>query len=414
MSSPKPESGPHIGEFIAMMALMTSLVALSIDLMLPALADIGTDLGSPHANANQLVVTMVFAGLAIGQLVYGPLSDSTGRKPAIYLGYTVFGLGSLLTILAANFPMMLAGRLLQGLGVAGPRGVSIALIRDRFAGREMARVMSFMMVVFIVVPIIAPALGQAILLVAAWRTIFVLLLGIGVVSLIWFGIRQPETLTPQRRAPLSVRRMSRALHEVIRNPTALGYTLMAGTVAAMLQAYLASAQQIFQIQYALGPLFPLFFAINAALAIGLASFVNGRLVMRYGMHLPVKMALFVLCGLTILFAGTTLVTNGQPELWMLMAYLIPCFFCMGILFGNMNALAMEPLGHIAGVGAAVVSSLSTFVAIALSAVIGQSYNGTTTPLAVGFAVLSLIALGLMYWVEGMQHAPTPDSEPMEP
>lgn len=413
MSSPKPESGPHIGEFIAIMALMTSLIALSIDLMLPALADIGTDLGSPHANANQLVVTMVFAGLAIGQLVYGPLSDSTGRKPAIYLGYAVFGLGSLLTILAANFPMMLAGRLLQGLGVAGPRGVSIALIRDRFAGREMARVMSFMMVVFIVVPIIAPALGQAILLVAAWRIIFVLLLGIGVVSLIWFGIRQPETLTPQRRAPLSVRRMSRALHEVIRNPTALGYTLMAGTVAAMLQAYLASAQQIFQIQYALGPLFPLFFAINA-LAIGLASFVNGRLVMRYGMHLLVKMALFALCGLTILFAGTTLVTNGQPELWMLMAYLIPCFFCMGILFGNMNALAMEPLGHIAGVGAAVVSSLSTFVAIALSAVIGQSYNGTTTPLAVGFAILSLMALGLMHWNEGMQHAPTPDSEPMEP
>ncbi|MBO9320068.1 MAG: multidrug effflux MFS transporter, partial [Chloroflexus sp.] len=334
-------------------------------------------------------------------------------KPAIYLGYAVFGLGSLLTILAVNFPMMLAGRLLQGLGAAGPRGVSIALIRDRFAGREMARVMSFMMVVFIVVPIIAPALGQAILLVAAWRTIFVFLLGIGVVSLIWFGIRQPETLAQQRRVPLSARRMSRALHEVIRNPTVLGYTLMAGTVAAMLQAYLASAQQIFQIQYALGPLFPLFFAINA-LAIGLASFVNGRLVMRYGMHLPVKMALFVLCGLTILFAGTTLVTNGQPELWMLMAYLIPCFFCMGILFGNMNALAMEPLGHIAGVGAAVVSSLSTFVAIALSAVIGQSYNGTTTPLAVGFAVLSLIALGLMYWVEGMQHAPTPDSEPMEP
>jgi len=267
------------------------------------------------------------------------------------------------------------------------------------------------MVVFIVVPIIAPALGQAILLVAAWRTIFVFLLGIGVVSLIWFGIRQPETLAPQRRAPLSVRRMSRALHEVIRNPTVLGYTLMAGTVAAMLQAYLASAQQIFQIQYALGPLFPLFFAINA-LAIGLASFVNGRLVMRYGMHLLVKMALFALCGLTILFAGTTLVTNGQPELWMLMAYLIPCFFCMGILFGNMNALAMEPLGHIAGVGAAVVSSLSTFVAIALSAVIGQSYNGTTTPLAVGFAILSLMALGLMHWNEGMQHAPTPDSEPM--
>ncbi|ABY34525.1 MAG TPA: Bcr/CflA family drug resistance efflux transporter [Chloroflexus aurantiacus] len=409
MSSSKLTHGPQTGEFIAMMALMTSLVAMSIDLMLPALADIGADLGSPHENANQLVVTMVFLGLAIGQLLYGPLSDSIGRKPAIYLGYAMFGVGSLLAIFAINFPMMLIGRLLQGLGVAGPRGVSMALIRDRFAGRAMARVMSFIMVVFIVVPIIAPAIGQAILFVAAWRIIFVILLVLGVVSLIWFALRQPETLPSERRVPLSARRMIGALREVLANATTLGYTLMAGAVSAILQAYLNSSQQIFQQQYGLGALFPLFFAINA-LAIGLASFVNGRLVMRYGMRPLVKIALFALCSIALLFVGIALITAGQPPLWKLMAYLIPCFFCLGILFGNMNALAMEPLGHIAGVGSAVVGSLSTFVAIPLGAVIGQAYNGTVTPLAMGFAVLAFSALVLMYWANRDQPEPVVVSE----
>lgn len=409
MSSSKLTHGPQTGEFIAMMALMTSLVAMSIDLMLPALADIGADLGSPHENTNQLVVTMVFLGLAIGQLLYGPLSDSIGRKPAIYLGYAMFGVGSLLAIFAINFPMMLIGRLLQGLGVAGPRGVSMALIRDRFVGRAMARVMSFIMVVFIVVPIIAPAIGQAILFVAAWRIIFVILLVLGIVSLIWFALRQPETLPSERRVPLSVRRMIGALREVLANATTLGYTLMAGAVSAILQAYLNSSQQIFQQQYGLGALFPLFFAINA-LAIGLASFVNGRLVMRYGMRPLVRVALFALCSIALLFVGIALLTAGQPPLWMLMAYLIPCFFCLGILFGNMNALAMEPLGHIAGVGSAVVGSLSTFVAIPLGAVIGQAYNGTVTPLAVGFAVLALSALLLMYWANRDQPEPVVVSE----
>ena len=170
------------GEFVALMALMMSLVAMSIDSMLPALADIGNDLGVARENDNQLIVTMIFLGLAVGQLIYGPMSDSTGRKPAIYLGYGVFFTGTLLAIFAVNFPMMLVGRLLQGIGVAAPRSVSIALIRDQYEGRAMAEVMSFIMVVFILVPIIAPSFGQGILLVADWRAIFValLLLGIGV------------------------------------------------------------------------------------------------------------------------------------------------------------------------------------------------------------------------------------------
>ena len=201
MSNPRPAAGPRLGEFVAMMALMTSLVAMAIDLMLPALADIGADLGVQQDNANQLVLTMIFLGLALGQLFYGALSDSIGRKPAIYLGYAVFFAGTLLSIFAVSFPMMLAGRLMQGLGVAGPRGVSMALIRDRFEGRAMAQVMSFITVVFILVPVIAPTLGQAILLIADWRAIFVALFLLGVVSLLWFALRQPETLPPRGGRP---------------------------------------------------------------------------------------------------------------------------------------------------------------------------------------------------------------------
>lgn len=399
MTVPNTETGPRLGEFVALMALMTSLVAMSIDSMLPALADIGADLGVHQENASQLIVTMLFLGLALGQLFYGALSDSIGRKPAIYLGYGVFFAGSLLTIFAVSFPMMLAGRLLQGLGVAGPRGVSMALIRDRFQGRAMAQVMSFISAVFILVPVVAPSFGQAILLVADWRAIFVTLVVLGLVSLLWFAVRQPETLPPARRAPLSLGRIARALREVLSHPVALGYTLMAGCIAGAFQGYLSSAQQIFQFQYGLGALFPAIFAVNAV-AIGLASFTNGRLVMRYGMHTLLRIALLAMCALAVLFLGVALATGGQPALWLLMAYLLPSFFCVGILFGNMSAQAMEPLGHVAGVGAAVVGSLSTLVATPLGAGIGQAYNGTVTPLVLGFAVLGSVALVLMRWAEG--------------
>ena len=410
MSHPRPTAGPRLGEFVALMALMTSLVAMSIDLMLPALSDIGAELGVQRDNDNQLVLTMIFLGLAVGQIFYGALSDTIGRKRAIYLGYAVFFAGSLLAIFAVSFPMMLAGRLLQGLGVAGPRGVSMALIRDRFEGRAMAQVMSFITVVFILVPVIAPSLGQAILLIADWRAIFVALFILGVISLLWFALRQPETLPAPRRAPFSAARIARALREVLGNPIALGYTLMAGLIAAALQGYLSSAQQILQFQYGLGTLFPLIFAINA-LAIGLASFVNGRLVMRYGMRTLLRTALLTLCALSVVFVGVALATDGQPSLWLFMAYLMPSFFCVGILFGNMNALAMEPLGHIAGVGAAVVGSLSTLVATPLGAGIGQAYDGTVTPLVLGFAVFGLGALALMRWAEGARVPSSPESEP---
>lgn len=410
MSDSHTVHGPRFGEFIALMALMMSLVAMSTDTMLPALSDIGADLGVQRANANQLVVTILFLGLAVGQLFYGPLSDSIGRKPAITLGYAIFAAGAVLSIFAFSFPMMLAGRLLQGLGMAAPRSVSMALIRDRFDGRAMARVMSFISMIFILVPIVAPSVGQAILLVADWRAIFVVLLGLSWVSLAWFWLRQPETLPVTRRVPLSAARLGRGLREVLRSHITLGYTLMAGLIAGAFQGYLSSAQQVFQFQYELGTLFPLIFAVNAA-AIGLASFTNGRLVMRYGMRALSRLALYTMVALSIAFAGIAWLTAGQPPLWLLMAFLLPTFFCVGILFGNVNALAMEPLGHIAGLGAAVVGSLSTLLATPLGLAVGQAYNGTVIPLVLGFAVLGLGALALMRWAEGSRTSASEDPQP---
>jgi DHA1 family bicyclomycin/chloramphenicol resistance-like MFS transporter len=390
-------------EFVALMACMTAMVALSIDAMLPALATIAQDLGAQRANDSQLIVSLIFLGLSIGQIFYGPLSDSTGRKPAIYLGISIYLIGSLLAFLAWNFQVMLIGRFLQGVGAAGPRSVAMALVRDQYAGRAMARVMSFVMTVFILVPIVAPMLGQGILLVAHWRAIFGLYLVLALLIGGWFTLRQPETLTSERRTPFQIGRILGAFREVFVNRIALGYTVMAGLISGGFVGYLNSAPQIFQQQYGLGAQFPFYFA-TLALALGGASYVNAQLVMRFGMRTLSRWSLITLGGLSLLFLLPDWYFAGQPPLWSLMAYLLLGFFAVGILFGNLNARAMEPLGHIAGVGAAVVGSFSTFLSTFIGGAIGQSYNGTVLPLVGGFALLSLLSLLVMVWAEGQRNA----------
>lgn len=385
-------------EFVALMALMMSMTALSTDAMLPALAQIGADLGVVRENGTQLVVSLLFLGMALGQIFYGPWSDSTGRKPAIYGGIGLFGVGCLLSIFALNFPMMLLGRLLQGLGVAGPRGVALALVRDIYRGRTMARVMSVVMTAFILVPIIAPIFGQGILMVSNWRMIFVAYLILAAIVFAWLALRQPETLPPERRSPFRLAPVVRAYREVLSNRIALGYTVMAGLIMGSFLGYLSSAQQIFQELYGLGARFPLVFA-TLALALGGASLANSRLVMNLGMRTLTRTALFCLAGFSLAFLAIAAVTGGQPPLWGLMVYLLLGFFCVGILFGNLNSMAMEPLGHIAGVGAAVVGSISTLMAVFISTVIGQNYNDTVFPLVLGFATLSILSLLVMWWAE---------------
>ena len=399
MSAASRESGHGTREFVAMMALLISLVALSIDAMLPALPQIGADLGVERPNHYQLVISVLLLGMACGQLVYGPLSDSTGRKPAIYAGLALFLLGCLLSVFAGSFFVMLAGRFLQGLGAAGPRIVVIALVRDQQSGRAMARTMSFVMAVFILVPALAPALGQAIVALSHWRAIFASFLALAVIALVWFALRQPETLPRDRRRPLSLRGIVEGVIQSCANRQTLGYTLAAGLIFGAFVGYLSSAQQVFQGHYGVGALFPAYFGA-LALAIGASSMANARLVMRLGMRFLSSRALWMLSGLSVAFLAVSAAASGHPPFWAFMAYFMAAFFCIGILFGNFNALAMEPLGHIAGIAAAFVGSLTTFISLLLGTAIGQSYDGTVLPLVGGFAGLGLAALVVLHWTEG--------------
>jgi DHA1 family bicyclomycin/chloramphenicol resistance-like MFS transporter len=378
--------------------MMIALVALSIDSMLPALPEIGQDLGVQTANHNQLIISLLFLGLAVGQLLYGPVSDSTGRKPAIYAGFGLLIIGSLLSLFATSFPMILAGRVIQGVGVAGPRVVTIALDRDQYKGRAMAQVMSFVMAVFILVPTIAPALGQGILLFAGWRAIFAAYLGLALIILAWFAFRQPETLAPNQRIPFSLQRIVMGVREVLTTRIAIGYTMAAGLVFGAFLGYLNSTQQILQEQYGLGKLFPLFIGV-LALSFGCASVLNSRLVMRYGMRRLTTWSSLTVGTLSTAFFAIAYVQAGQPSLWVLMIFFSMALFCFGMLFGNLNALAMEPLGHIAGVGAAVVGALTTIISLLLGILIGQSYDGTVLPLVGGIAILSLVSAAVMRWAE---------------
>lgn len=399
MIATEQKTRPSFAEFVALISLLMALTALSIDAILPALSQLGSDLQVQNANDRQLVISMIFMGLAVGQLFFGPLSDSIGRKPAIYIGLGLFMGGSLMCMLAANFSMLLAGRLLQGIGVSAPRAVTLALVRDQFSGRTMARVMSFVMTVFILVPMLAPSMGQAILQFSGWRAIFGSYILLAAVALLWFALRQPETLASENRAPFTGKYIFNVTQAIIKNRLALGYTVTAGFIMGAFIGYLNSSQQIFQEQYALGALFPIYFGVIAS-SLGLASLLNSQLVMRLGMRFLVSKSLLIILVLSVAMLGIAAFLAGQLPLWGFMAYLIMAFFCVGVLFGNLNALAMEPLGEVAGIGAAVVGALSTLISALLGTLIGQSYNGTIIPLVIGMVVLSALSLIVVRWAEG--------------
>lgn len=394
----KPTKALAFPEFVAMMGVMIALTAVSTDAMLPALPEIGQELGAKHPNDAQLVLSLFFIGNAVGSLFYGPVSDAVGRKPAIYFGLVVFTIGCVLSILATTFPMILAARLVQGLGVAGPRSVATAVVRDLYSGRNMARVMSFIMAVFILIPIIAPALGQGIMLFTGWRVIFGFFIGLAVIVISWYGLRQPETLLPEQRIKFTITRLRSAFGEVLRNRVALGFTIAAGLFAGAFLGFLNSAQAIFQDQYGLGTRFPLYFAA-ISIASGLASLINARLVVRLGMRRLTSVANGALTLISIAYFAYAFALQGNPPFITLFAYLFVNFFVVGIMFGNLNSMAMEPLGHIAGVGSAVVTSLSSMLSIPIGALIGRAFNGTILPLIGGFAILCFLTIFVMRWAD---------------
>ena len=380
--------------FISLMAVLMSFTAISIDAMLPALGQIGEDLGIQNPNNTQHIISSLFVGLAIGVLFFGPFADSFGRKKAVYLGISIFLGGCMASIFTTNFETMLLGRALQGFGAASCRIAAMCMIRDRFKGNAMARVMSFIMIIFILSPALAPSLGQIVLLFAHWRVIFVVMLLIGVIAVTWLAFGQKETLKPENRRPFKIKPILHAAHETLTNKIARGYMIASGIIFGAFIGYLNSAQQILQVQYELGEAFAVVFGF-LALALGIASFANSKWVYRYGMEKICQTSLLVIVGVTTVFLPISLLLNGHPPLILLIAYLLVVFFCFGLLFGNFSTMAIQPLGHIAGAANSVIGCSQTLLSASLGATIGYFYNGTINPLIIGFLILGIWAFILV-------------------
>lgn len=384
-------------EFVILMASLMSVVALTIDAMLPALKNMGSDLQVHDINHTQHIISAIFLGMSGGIMIYGPLADSLGRKTAIYWGMGIYLIGSAISFASFNLTSMLIGRLLQGFGGASCRIVPLAMIRDEFEGREMARVMSLIMIIFILVPALAPFLGQVIMNLAGWRSIyaFFMLIAIGICT--WLYLRQPETLHPEFRRGLSISTIWKGCVETVSQTLSMGYTIASGLVFAAFVGYLNSSQQILQVQYQLGDDFAFYFG-GLALAIGLASYANSKLVMSFGMERICFSALLVMFPMATLFWAYSYQTNGHPKLLFLVIYLFMTFFCLGLLFGNINTLAVAPLAHIAGIANSVIGSIQTLLSVLIGGAIGQMYQGNTMPLINGFVLLSFSALALLIWL----------------
>lgn len=394
-SQESAKSSPGLPEFIALIAVITSLVALSIDAILPALPIIADELAVADYRQTQWVITALIFGMSFGQLVFGPLSDAYGRKFGILTGIVLFCVGSVMSMVATSFPMLILGRVLQGIGVSGPRIASMALVRDKYVGDQMARVMSFVMMVFILVPMLAPMIGQVILSWFGWREIFGLFILLSGLAGAWLAIRQPETLAVTDRRPFHVGTIASTGLLVLKHPRVLGFSVTAGFVFGGLLAYVATAQYIFQDIYGLGDNFPYYFAA-LAFGVGCASLVNGAMVTRLGAQRLSVIALFGMLFFAGLLLLVSLLSGGVPALWVFMSVGFLMFFCVGILFGNLNSLAMVPLGKMAGIGAAVIGSISNIVAVVVSGSIGWAFQTTLTPLFAGITLCSLISLIVVF------------------
>jgi MFS transporter, DHA1 family, multidrug resistance protein len=383
-------------EFTAMLAMLFATIAFSIDAMLPALPQIAGELSPDNVNRAQLILTAFILGMGFGTLFAGPISDAVGRKPAIFGGFILYGIGAVLAHQAQSLDVLLAARVLQGLGAAGPRIVGLAMVRDLYAGREMARVSSFVMMVFMVVPAVAPSIGAAIIHVWDWRAVFLAFIIFAMMGAAWVGVRQPETLSDENRRPLSVGNISSAAREVLTDRQVLIYTAVMTLGFGQMFGLLASIQQLFQDTYGRGPEFPLWFALIAAFS-ALSAIVNARLVMKVGMRgmcirAYLLQVVFSVAALVLIETGLLTGTAGFAVFFI---WATSVFFLSGFTYGNLNALALQRMGHIAGMAASILTSVATVGAVVIAAPLGLAFDGTPLPVMAGAAVCSGIALWLM-------------------
>ncbi len=379
-------------EFVALIAMLFATIAFSIDSMLPALPQIAAELSPSAPNRAQLIITSFVLGMGLGTLVAGPLSDSFGRRNIIVAGAALYCLAALAACFAPSLETLLMARVVQGLGAAGPRVVSLALVRDLYSGRQMARIVSFAMMIFTLVPAIAPFLGQIVIDQAGWRALFVSFIVFSVISILWTLLRQPESLPRDLRRPFQAAQLWAALREV------LSHRLIRLSIAAQslafgsLFAVLSSIQPIFEGTFDRAESFPAYFALIAVLA-GLSSVLNAALVVRLGMRRLVTWA-FGGLALLSLFALVTTQSGIWPPSFAFAVYFswtVSVFFAVGMTIGNLNALGLEPVGHIAGMAASVIGSVSTVASVLLAVPVGLAFDGTALPVMAAVTLFSFVA-----------------------
>lgn len=391
--------GPGFAETVALIAALMGLTALAIDTMLPALPAIGDSFGLVEANELQLVVFSYMVGFGIAQIVYGPLSDVWGRRPLVIAGLVILIVGAIISALATGFTGLLVARVLQGIGAASARVIAVSIVRDRYEGREMARVMSFTMMVFMIIPVLAPTFGGLLLALAGWRSIFATMAALSVAVGLWFYIRMPETLHPEFRRALSVRSIVEAARICVTNREAVGYSLAIGLLFATLMGFIGSAEQILGSDgYRLGALFPAAFA-SVAVTGGIAAFVNSRLVRSWGMRRLSHGSHVIHVALAAIFLAAAYAWDGLPPLWLFIAMMVAMQFFFSIAMSNYNALALDPLGEVAGTASSLIGAFTTLIGAVGGALIGQAFDGTIMPLTAGYFGLSTLTLLIVFWTE---------------
>ncbi|BCE00408.1 multidrug effflux MFS transporter [Marinicellulosiphila megalodicopiae] len=392
-----PQTNPAISplEMTIFTATLMSMVAISIDALLPALGFISSDLLVSDPNRTQLVISALFLGMALGQLICGPYSDALGRKPVLYAGLLMYLAGTLLCYFAGDLNTLLAGRFIQGLGVAGPYISAVSLVRDQYKGRDMAKIMSLVMMIFMLVPAIAPTLGQGLLLISDWRGVFIFYIAYALIITLWIFLRLPETLPKDHRIKLTVPGFLSGFKAVITHKITMSLTICMGLLFGCFISYLNSSQQIFQEQFAVGKMFSVYFGV-LALVMGVSSMVNSQLVQRLGMQFLSQSAFMAIVLASVIFLIIQLLMD--INLWIFLTYIACVFFSFGLIFGNVNAMAMEPMGDNAGIASAVIGSVSSIMSIIIGTTIGQLYDGTVMPITLGFVFIGTIATGILIYV----------------
>lgn len=384
--TPRKEHKIGMTELVVMTASLWALNAFAIDMMLPALGTIGADLGTRQDNDRQLMIVIYVVVNGFAQLFFGPLVDRYGRRTILLWALGGYIIASLLSIFATTFTFMLFARALQGATTAATRVASIAVVRDRVSGRKMAQVISMVITVFMAAPIIAPGIGQLILMFGPWRWIFATLMFYGIGLTIWVFLRVPETLESHERKPLKPETVLQNYLIFFRNRTSLGYTIAGALVFASLFAFLSSSEQIFIETYSIGDLFALAFAI-IALPLGIASVVNSRLVEHYGMRRITHTA--IVCFLVVTFTHLILYKTGFENFWVFEIAIGISFFCIGLMAPNCTAIAMEPMGNIAGSAGAANGFASTAISGILGGLIARGYDGTPAALIYGMTLVGI-------------------------